>query len=88
MADKMICPACNCASSEIMRAYREGAACPYCGLPGEAMRAVATARERGASAELVERTAQAEQRAATAEREAQKLRNRLDQVRRLVEDHG
>lgn len=84
MADKMTCPACDSHTSEIARAYREGAGCPYCGLPGEAMRAVVAAAERGASEQMTERAAQAEQRAATAEREATRLRALLDEIHRTA----
>jgi hypothetical protein len=59
---------------------------PYCGLPAAAAIAVLAAQERGASEQLVQLTAKAEQRAAKAEREVLWLRDRLDQIGRISAD--
>lgn len=86
MADKATCPACDSETSTIYRAFNEGEACPYCGLPADAANAVLAARERGASEQLVERAALAEQRAAKAEQEIGRLRGRLDRINRILKE--
>jgi hypothetical protein len=86
MSDKAICPACDSYTSAIHQAFRDGGACPYCGLPSETANAVLAAQERGASEDLVQRAAKAEQRAAKAEREVLWLRDRLDQIGRISLD--
>lgn len=86
MSDKMTCPACDSYTSAARwSAYHEGARCPHCGLPGEVIRAVEIARERGASEQMVERAAKAEQRAAELAREVGRLRSALDEARRAAE---
>jgi predicted transcriptional regulator len=49
------------------------------------IRAVEIARERGASEQMVERAAKAEQRAAELAREVGRLRSALDEARRAAE---
>lgn len=84
MSMKAECPACDSETSELYRAFQEGDPCPYCGLPADAANAVLAARERGASEQLVERAAKAEQRAAKAEQEARRLREALDRIERWL----
>jgi hypothetical protein len=86
VSDKAICPACDSYTSAIHEAFRDGGACPYCGLPAAAAKAVLAAQERGANEDLAQRAAKAEQRAAKAEREAAWLRDRLDQIGRIAAD--
>ena len=85
MSEKTICPACDSYTSDIYRAFEDGRPCPYCGLPAEAAKAVERARERGASDEMVERAAKAEQRAAELQREARRLRALLGEARQVLD---
>ena len=55
-------------------------ACPSCGLPGDALRAVEAAREARANAELTAKLEEALIRAGKAEAEVVKLRGRLYRI--------
>jgi hypothetical protein len=67
-------------------AFNEGESCPYCGLSAAAAAEVISASHRGADEALVESTAKAIQRADVAEREVQRLRRKLNEVRRLLDE--
>ena len=82
---KMACPACDSETSAIGLAFRDGAPCPYCGLPAEAAEAVIEARKRGASEQVLERMAKAEARAAMAERRLGHLLGTLGTIARLAD---
>lgn len=84
MSDKAICPACDSYTSSIHQAFRDGGECPVCGLPAEAARAIEVAQERGASEQLAQRAAKAEQRVAELERELGRLRGALSKVQLAV----
>ena len=82
---KRTCPACDSETSAIGLAFREGAPCPYCGLPAEAAEAVIEARKRGASEDILERMAKAEARAAVAENRLGNLVGTLATIARLAD---
>jgi microcystin degradation protein MlrC len=83
---KMLCPACDAWTSAVGIAFRDGADCPYCGLPAEAARMVIEAQERNVSEEVLKRLTDAEIRAAKAETEAAELRARLATIRRALDE--
>lgn len=85
MADKMTCPACDSHLSRVLEAFNMGEPCPVCGLPQEAAVAVFEAQKRGVSDELQKRYLEAEHRATKAETETRMLRNRLAQIRQLMD---
>jgi hypothetical protein len=86
MSNKYECPACKAWLSGVYDAL-EGAraACPSCGLPGNVIREVETARKARADAELTAKLEAALVRAGKAEAEAALLREHLRSIKKAVE---
>jgi hypothetical protein len=82
---KALCPACQAYTSNVRFAFEGGDGCPYCGLSADAAAQVMSARERGATAEMVEVAAKAEARAEKAEAQAAKLRYALAEIAGTVQ---
>lgn len=67
MSNKDVCPSCNSYTSaiyDVLHGASDLDACPYCGLPGDAMRAVDKAARKGAEQALIDRCVAAERTAA------------------------
>ena len=75
------CPACGQNVFAILQAFREGEACPYCGLPSDAARMVLEAARKGAEETLRQAYAEAMKRALDAERRNADLLERLGEIR-------
>jgi hypothetical protein len=81
---RITCPGCENHLSSILRAFRDGEACPSCGLPADVARQVLEARRKGAEEGLQRKYLEAMKRALDAERERDDLRERLLEMRKVA----
>lgn len=75
------CPACGQNVFAILQAFREGEACPYCGLPADVARQVIEAQRKGADEKLRRAYTEAMKRALDAERQRDELLERMNTIR-------
>jgi hypothetical protein len=78
---KMECPGCKAWTNSAGIAHRDGEPCPSCGLPWEATEAVLQARERFAEDARTELLVAAEVRAGQLERDRDRYRQAVSDVR-------
>lgn len=83
---KATCPGCDSSTSSIGMAFREGRACPVCGLPALAAMEITAARARGADAKLTARLAELETEKAAWKERACAAEYKLEQIKGALED--
>jgi DNA repair exonuclease SbcCD ATPase subunit len=84
VSDKMVCPGCESYTSGVLAAFREGRACPVCGLSAEAAQAVEEAQARHADEVVTKQLTDALKQMDELKRESDTLRYRLNQVERAL----
>lgn len=83
---KTTCPGCSSTGSDLTRALEDEKPCPHCGLSAAAIIELMTVRESRATEALKDKVAGLVIRADKAERERNRLKDTLREIRFLMED--
>ncbi len=84
MGDRLLCPGCDAETSSVWLAYRDGRACPHCGLSAESILELTTVRKRHADSEFLKEYEQAVKRVGRLEAENAGLRKALGEIQDAV----
>jgi DNA repair exonuclease SbcCD ATPase subunit len=80
VSNKMTCPGCNSHTSDVLRAFEDGAACPYCGLSAEATLEIQAVRKSRADEAIKVKCEQALKERDEAQRELRWAKQRLERL--------